>query len=372
MSTKPVTPVNIAVILPPRERFRPADAGAVALTVYDFVQASRFRAHITVLGGEKEPFADVNYHAINSRWSRLLGLTAAYARACGAWLIEHKTDIVEVHNRLMLALHLKKCLPNALVFAHIHNDPHTMEGAKTAPQRRRLLQNIDGVYCVSHYVKQRLLEGVDASVADKVHVVYNAVALVSEQITSEKQPWLVYAGRFVPEKGVLELAQALAEVLPQFPQWRAVFLGAKGFGHIAGRSEYEHQVYAALAQVAPQVEFRGHVPQAEVMTVLAQSSITVVPSLCAEAFGRVALEAMLKANAVLVSRFGALPEIAGDAAVVLAEINQMALAQQLNSLLADKQRISEIATCCQQRASNDFSLAKQVKVLDDIRQHYHA
>lgn len=369
MSTKPV---NIAVILPPRERFRAADAGAVALTVYDFVRASRFCRQITVLGGEKEPFTDVNYHVINSRWSRLLGLSAAYARACGAWLIEQKTDMVEVHNRLILALNLKKCLPATLVFAHIHNDPHTMEGAKTAPQRLRLLQNLDGVYCVSHYVKQRLLEGLDASFANKVHIVYNAVALTSEQTTIEKQPWLVYAGRFVPEKGVLELAQALAEVLPKYPHWHAVFLGAWGFGHVAGRSDYEQQVYAALAQVASQVEFRGHVPQAEVMNVLAQSSITVVPSLCAEAFGRVALEAMLKANAVLVSSFGALPEIAGDAAIVLPEISQVSLAQQLNSLLADNQRISDIAIRCQQRASDNFSLAKQVNVLDDIRQQYQS
>ena len=41
----------IDVNLPPRERFRAADAGAVALTVYDFVLASRFQPQIVVFRG---------------------------------------------------------------------------------------------------------------------------------------------------------------------------------------------------------------------------------------------------------------------------------------------------------------------------------
>lgn len=363
------TKSRVAVILPPREKFRPNDAGAVALTIHDFVIASRFHQHIVVLGGESEAFADINYHYVASPWARLLGLNYAYAKACISWLRQQNIKLVEVHNRIILALRIKKSLTQATVFVHLHNDPHGMEGAKTPQQRQQLLQSLDGVYCVSHYVKQRLLEEVSSEWATKVHVIHNALAVTNET-TLTKQQWLVYAGRFIPEKGVLQLAQALAEVLPMFPKWRAVFLGAWGFGHVAGRTEYEQQVYAALSQVAQQVEFRGHVPQTEVMATLAQSLITVVPSTWAEAFGRVALEAMLKKNALVVSAFGALPEIAGDAAIVLPEVTQACLVRYLRDLMADEQRISEIATHCQQRAVTEFNLNKQVSHLDDIRQQW--
>jgi glycosyltransferase involved in cell wall biosynthesis len=359
---------SVAVILPPRERFRAADAGAVALTVYDFVVTSRFQSQIVVFGGEIQPFSDVNFCHVPTTWAWLLGKNLAYAQACITLLRKQNIQLVEVHNRIILALRIKKALPRLVVAAHLHNDPHSMDGAKTAKQRQYLLEQIDAVYCVSEYVRQRLLAGVTPELAVKCHVIHNALAdNHSVAIAAQKQRWLVYAGRFVPEKGVLALAQALAEVLPQFPQWRAVFLGAWGFGHAAGKSDYEQQVYAALTTVASQVEFRGHVPHSEVMATLAQSLVTVVPSTCAEAFGRVALEAMSMHNAVMVSSFGALPEIAGSAAIVLPEVSKIALAQQLTALLHSPERIELVAAACQQRAHQQFNIKLIVHKLDAIR-----
>lgn len=359
---------SIAVILPPRERFRAADAGAVALTVHDFVLASRFQPQIVVFGGETQPFNDVSFCYVPTTWAWLLGKNLAYAQASINQLREQKVLLVEVHNRITLALRIKKALPNLAVTAHLHNDPHGMEGAKTAKQRQYLLEKVDAVYCVSEYVRQRLLEGVRPELVVKCHVIHNALAdNHAVDVAGQKQRWLVYAGRFIPEKGALVLAQALAEVLPHFPQWRAVFLGAWGFGHTAGKSDYEQQVYAALTTVASQVEFRGHVPHSEVMATLAQSSVTVVPSTCAEAFGRVVLEAMSMQNAVMVSSFGALPEIAGDAAIVLAEVSSSALVQQLTALLDSPERIDFVATACQQRARQQFNINRIVHELDAIR-----
>ncbi len=359
----------IAVILPPRERFRAADAGAVALTVHDFVLASRFQPQIVVFGGETQPFSDVSFCHVPTTWAWLLGKNLAYAHACITLLREQKIQLVEVHNRITLALRIKKSLPCLAVATHLHNDPHGMEGAKTAKQRQSLLEQLDAVYCVSEYVRQRLLEGVATELAVKCHVIHNALAdnYSLDIATVKKQQWLVYAGRFIPEKGALALAQALAQVLPHFPQWRAVFLGAWGFGHTAGKSDYEQQVYAALTTVASQVEFRGHVPHSEVMATLAQSLVTIVPSTCAEAFGRVALEAMSMQNAVMVSSFGALPEIAGDAAMVLPEVSSSALEQQLTALLDSPERIDRVATACQQRAYQQFNINRIVHELDAIR-----
>ena len=87
---------DIAVILPPRERFRAADAGAVALTVHDFVLASRFQAQIFVFGGETQPFSDVSFCHVPTTWAWLLGKNLAYAHACITLLREQKIQLVEV------------------------------------------------------------------------------------------------------------------------------------------------------------------------------------------------------------------------------------------------------------------------------------
>ncbi len=363
---------SIAVVLPPRERFRPADAGAIALTVKDFVGVSQYlaTAALVVLGRETQPFPDVPYvYVPHSLLGRVLGTTKGYAYDCCQWLSKNTSIVmVEVHNRIELALHIKRRFPHLKVCVHLHNDPHTMEGAKTATQRQRMLSTLDAIYCVSDYVRTQLLGGVSEYI-EKVHVIYNALSVPQSVIESqqEKQPCLVYVGRFIPEKGVLELAQALAVVLPNFPQWQAVFLGAWGFGHTVGKSNYEQDVYAALAQVSTQVDFRGHVAQADVMQTLATSSIVVVPSVCGEAFGRVALEAMSMANAVVVSSFGALPEVAGSAAIILPEVNQVFLINTLTELMANPAKVKEIAFECQQRAIKQFNVLNIIKNLDSTR-----
>ena len=366
----------IAIILPPRERFRSADAGAVALTIKDFVLVSTYLSakKIVVLGRETQAFSEVPYQYVpQSFLGRVLGTTKGYAYDCCQWLSKNPSVlIVEVHNRIELAVHIKRHFPHLNVCVHLHNDPHSMEGAKTASQRQRLLAILDVVYCVSDYVRVQLLSGVSGAIegdGEKVQVIHNALSVPQSVIVPQqvKQPCLVYVGRFIPEKGVLELAQALAVVLPKLPQWQAVFLGAWGFGHAVGKSSYEQEVYAALAQVSTQVDFRGHVAQAEVMKTLATSSIVVVPSVCGEAFGRVALEAMSMANAVVVSNFGALPEVAGSAAIILPEVNQAFLISTLTELMANPTKIKEIADHCQQRAINQFNVLNIVKHLDSTR-----
>lgn len=362
----------IAIILPPRERFRRADAGAVALTVKDFVLASEYllSLKLVVLGREKQPFSEVPYQYVpQSFLGHILGTTKGYAYDCCQWLKQHPSIvIVEVHNRIELALHIKEKYPHLKVCLHIHNDPHTMKGAKTRAQRQQVLAILDMVYCVSDYVRRQLLVDFPGYAA-KAQVIYNALAVTQKVIgIQQKKAHIVYVGRIVPEKGVLELAQALAMALPQFPQWKAIFLGAKGFGHIAGKSAYEQEVYAALAQISSQVEFRGHVSQTEVMQTLAESSVVVVPSTCSEAFGRVALEAMSMTNAVLASHLGALPEVINDAGIVLAQITPDYLAQQLINLLLQPDRMRTVAIACQQQSQLKFSLATQVAQLDNLRQ----
>jgi glycosyltransferase involved in cell wall biosynthesis len=84
------------------------------------------------------------------------------------------------------------------------------------------------------------------------------------------------------------------------------------------------------------VELVGAVAQAEVPAFLAGLDVLVAPSRTmpagAEQFGRVVVEAMWAGTPVVVSDSGALPEVVGDAGVVVPEDHVGALAVALRDL----------------------------------------
>ena len=61
----------------------------------------------------------------------------------------------------------------------------------------------------------------------------------------QKEAIIFLAGRMVPEKGILECAQALADILPSYPEWRVVIAGARRFEQ-ADPNSYEAKVAKAI------------------------------------------------------------------------------------------------------------------------------
>lgn len=139
-----------------------------------------------------------------------------------------------------------------------------------------------------------------------------------------------YAGRFVEEKGLRSLYQALAS-LPE-RSWKLLLVGG-------GPLESE-----ILNEWIPR--FPGSivcipaVRHAEIPRYLRAMDIFVLNS-CAtpewkEQFGLCLVQAMMLGLACLVSDSGALPEVAGDAAVTVRERDMAELRSALNTMLASR------------------------------------
>ena len=109
-------------------------------------------------------------------------------------------DLVEVHGRCQVASHIKARRPDLKVALYLHNDPREMNGAVTAAQRRDLLKKMSAVICVSNYIRQCFLDGVDAStaLAAKTHVVHNGVERLQKK-QGPKKPVILFVGRMVAE-----------------------------------------------------------------------------------------------------------------------------------------------------------------------------
>lgn len=120
-------------------------------------------------------------------------------------------------------------------------------------------------------------------------------------------PTILYCGRFVERKGILELLAALPRVLDETRDTRVVLVG--GYGS-AGEIECRWRTHALLPY-RDRIRFTGWLPPAAVVDCYASSDILVVPSWY-EPFGMVVLEGMLHGLAIAAAAVGGPAEILED------------------------------------------------------------
>ena len=116
-----------------------------------------------------------------------------------------------------------------------------------------------------------------------------------------ERPTFLYCGRLAPEKGVALLLRAFGRLLSQAPTSRLLLAGD-------GPERARLQRLAAELGVEGAVHFGGWQSPAAVERLMAQASALVAPSLWAEPFGIVAVEAICRGVPVVASAPGGLAE----------------------------------------------------------------
>lgn len=122
-----------------------------------------------------------------------------------------------------------------------------------------------------------------------------------------RQPLVLHVGAIQKRKNGARLVRAF-ENLPR--EWRLVFAGSHGFG----AEETTQAIETSPAR--DRIEMRGYVDQAELERLYSEASLFAFPSLD-EGFGIPVLEAMAWGVPVLTSTRSSLPEVAGDAALLV-------------------------------------------------------
>ncbi|WP_162292663.1 glycosyltransferase family 4 protein [Hartmannibacter diazotrophicus] len=356
---------RIHCLLHPKERFSASGAGAFALNIVQTVRVSRYREAITVFGiPTDKPFEGVAFQPVRmNRWHRLFGRNMGFARAYLDAVRKAPPDMIEVFNRPLIALWLARKLRQVPVTVYIGNDPFTVKGAREAGERRRLMASLNRVYCVSEFVRGRFIEGLDAADAARVFVIHSGMPHEGD-FPAKKAKEVVFVGRVVPEKGVLEFTEALAEVLPRHPDWSATLIGASWFEGTSELSDFEKAV-AKAASSCDRIHAIGFRPNEEVMQHLARAAISAVPSNCEDAFPRTAVEALSAGCALIASRRGGLAEIGEHRARFVDAVTKDDLAAALEDLIGDDEKREAL----RRRAWNDFpfTLEAVTKTWDDLR-----
>lgn len=162
---------------------------------------------------------------------------------------------------------------------------------------------------------------------------------------------VLFSGRFVPEKGVLDLLRAAPEAARRASARRLVFL-FMGDGPLRGEIE------KAAAQAAPAVLRRAFVPYERTPAFHNLADIFVLPSkrgpTWEEQFGYVLVESMACGKAVITTRSGAIPQVVGDAARLVPPGDPRALAEAVAFLAGSRDARQALERKARARASAFF------------------
>lgn len=154
-------------------------------------------------------------------------------------------------------------------------------------------------------------------------------------------PYVLAVGTREPRKNLGRLLDAWQGLdAPCREATPLVVVGGAGWGNEAERARLE---------TAEGVRLLGYVEDDLLPALYAQASAFVYPSL-AEGFGFPVLEAMACGAPVITSTVSSLPEVAGDAALLVDPFDTAALRQALASILADPAEAERLRTAALARA----------------------
>jgi glycosyltransferase involved in cell wall biosynthesis len=198
----------------------------------------------------------------------------------------------------------------------------------------RLARRARRIITVSKFSRQRLLEftGVDP---DRVVVIPNGVSPQFAPVEPEKvaavKARLGLPARYVLSVGSLEPRKNLSRLLEA---WRRLPSVAPDVSLVLVGATSKVFQTVDFARDVPSVVFAGYVNDHDLPAVYSGAQMFVYPSLY-EGFGLPVLEAMACGTPVVCSSATALPEVVGDAGILVDPYQPEAIADGIRRLLAD-------------------------------------
>jgi glycosyltransferase involved in cell wall biosynthesis len=196
-----------------------------------------------------------------------------------------------------------------------------------AMQARAAAERSDLIIAVSRFTAQQVeqLLHVDRS---RIRVVpHGARPLPSSDGSVSREPVILSVGAIQRRKNIVRLVEAFEQV---GPGWKLLLAGSFGFDSEAARERIERSPRKQDIQVL------GYVTDSQLEELYQRASILAFPSLD-EGFGMPVLDAMARGVPVLTSNVSALPEVAGDAALLVDPTDVHAIADGLRRLAADSE-----------------------------------
>jgi glycosyltransferase involved in cell wall biosynthesis len=212
---------------------------------------------------------------------------------------------------------------------------------------KRVLAGAARIFAVSNFTCNEI-EKLFEIPSDRVEVIYNAIderflhghaSPADRDLIARRYqvtyPFLLYAGRISPHKNVVRMIEAFSALKTElerdqaYPDLKLIIIG----DDLSGNPDLRRTVVRSGVQ--HDVRFLGFVPIEVLRIFYDEAKIFVFPSLY-EGFGLPPLEAMVHGTPVVTSNVSSLPEVVGNAAVLVNPENVFEIMRALHRTLMDK------------------------------------
>jgi glycosyltransferase involved in cell wall biosynthesis len=168
--------------------------------------------------------------------------------------------------------------------------------------------------------------------AESVHVAYPAYDAERFRPVPDASradpPYLLYVGNIAPHKNLVRLVDAFAEVA----RGHSVTLVMRGWGQPWHVEPIRRRIEER--GIGERVDWRPYEDAATLPDLYRKAAALVLPSLD-EGFGLTALEAMACGTPVIAARAASIPEVVGDAAILVDPLDVVALSGAMSAMLTD-------------------------------------
>ncbi len=216
--------------------------------------------------------------------------------------------------------------------------------------KRSLAQAVkkaDGIICVSQSTANELESYVGGNIADRIRVIHEGIsprfvtppddagAKLLQTLGIGDVPFILSAGAISPRKNTLSIIKALTQLADRIPH-HLVLAGGDGWSMQKVREEL------GGSAIAERVHMAGYVSDAQLKSLFGTASAYLHPSLY-EGFGLTVLEAMAQGCPVVTSNVYSLPEVAGDAAILVDPTSVDEIADAIEAICTDSALAADLA-----------------------------
>jgi glycosyltransferase involved in cell wall biosynthesis len=217
------------------------------------------------------------------------------------------------------------------------------------------VKRASAIIAISESTRQDLITLLGAP-PERTHTIYCGVdaafrPLPAAEVAAFKQARQL-PNTFVLFLGTLEPRKNLGGLLRAYGQWRQADPFAPPLLIAGGQGWYYAQIYELVKtlHLAEHVHFTGYVPQADLPLFYNAAALFVYPSHF-EGFGLPVLEAMACGTPVITSNLSSLPEVAGEAALLVDPTDTVALAEAMAEVMDSPARRADLGQQALARAA---------------------
>lgn len=216
--------------------------------------------------------------------------------------------------------------------------------------QKKVIQQLDHVVSVSENSRADIAQAFDIPI-DNIDMIYNGIDTEEfspiPSMQRRNTRIMVTASADAPLKGLDYLLRAMALLREKHPDLELL---------VVGKLKRDGETSALIDKlgIRDMLTFVSGISTKELVEYYASATLNVVPSVY-EGFGLPAGEAMACGVPVVSTRGGALPEVVGDAGILVPIRDARALASAINGLLIDPARRHELGNKGRERIVERFS-----------------